>query len=398
MSYKIQFPVFMRIIIPFLLVSVMFLFGCRRNNVEQLQKEIYGISQKWVPDKRVGISTLTVVKGSGKEMVLKGETLFPGAKDEVLKLLESKGVSVIDSVVMLPDTIHLEKNWGIISVSVANLRSKPGHAAELVSQAIMGTPVRILKENRGWILVQSPDMYISWTNQSSVYPMSRTEISNWRKTDRIMFTDSYGAVYEDSKQSRVMSDLVAGAILVKKSEAQNLFFVSFPDGREGYVSTKNWLNFNQWKDTVSLVRENLIVTGERFMGFPYMWGGTSSKAMDCSGFVKTVCFLNGLILERDASQQINHGMEVDLTSGWDSLQPGDLLYFGSKQPYRVIHTGIYTGDSEVINASSTVQIGSLDKNRPNFSNYLSSTLIGARRIIGLAPERGYLPIKLHNWY
>ncbi len=388
----------MKIISRLLIISLVFLFGCRPNTVEQLQKEIYGISQKWVPDKRVGMSNLTLVKGSGKEMVLKGETLFPGAKEEVLKLLESKGITVIDSVVMLPDTLQLEKNWGLISVSVANLRSKPGHAAELVSQAIMGTPVRILKENHGWVLIQSPDMYISWTNQSSVYPMSRTEISDWRKADRIMFTESYGTVYEDNNQSRVMSDLVAGVVVVKKSETQNLLFVSLPDGREGYVSNKNWLNFNQWKDTVSLVRENLIFTGERFMGFPYMWGGTSSKAMDCSGFVKTVCFLNGVILERDASQQINHGIKIDLTSGWDSLQPGDLLYFGSKQPYRVIHTGIYIGDSEVINASSTVQTGSLDKNRKNFSSYLSSTLIGARRIIGLAPERGYLPIRLHNWY
>jgi len=223
-------------------------------------------------------------------------------------------------------------------------------------------------------------------------------MDDWRNADRVMYTGTYGTVYQDIKQTMVMSDLVAGAIVIKKSENQNLTAISLPDGRTGYVSKSNWLNFKQWKDTVSLIRENMISTGEEFLGFPYMWGGTSSKAMDCSGFVKTVCFLNGVVLERDASQQIKHGTEVDLTSGWDKLQKGDLLYFGSKQPYRVVHTGIYVGDSEVINASDIVRISSLDIKRPNFSKYLSSTLIGARRIIGLSPEEGYLPVKLHPWY
>jgi len=142
----------------------------------------------------------------------------------------------------------------------------------------------------------------------------------------------------------------------------------------------------------------MITTGRQFLGFPYLWGGTSSKGLDCSGFVKTVCFLNGVILERDASQQIKHGQEIDISSGWGNLQKGDLLYFGSKDPYRVVHTGVYIGDSEVINSAGSVQINSLDKKRENFSEYLSSTFLGARRIIGLQPEQGYLPVKLHGWY
>lgn len=379
-------------------IFLLVLLSCHQQSTELLQKEIDGVTKHWAPDKRVGICNLTLVKRGGEEMVLKGESLFPGAKAEVLQLMGSKGISVIDSVVLLPDTINLKKNWGVVSLSVANLRSRPAHSAELVSQAILGTPVRILKKDNGWILIQTPDMYISWTNEPDVKPMSRQELDDWRNADRMIYTGTYGTVYQDSKQTMVMSDLVAGAIVIKKSENQNLTAISLPDGRMGYVSKPNWLNFKQWKDTVSLIRENMISTGEQFLGFPYMWGGTSSKAMDCSGFVKTVCFLNGVILERDASQQIKHGIEVDLTSGWDNLQKGDLIYFGSKQPYRVVHTGIYIGDSEVLNASDIVRIGSLDIKRPNYSKYLSSTLLGARRIIGLSPEEGYLPVKLHPWY
>jgi len=123
------------------------LLGCESKSTEQLQSEINSVADRWVPDKRVGICNLTLVNGN----ILKGETLFPGAKTEVLQLLKNKNITVIDSVIVLPDTIHFEKNWGIISLSVANLRTKPAHSAELASQAIMGTPVRVLKENDDWI-------------------------------------------------------------------------------------------------------------------------------------------------------------------------------------------------------------------------------------------------------
>jgi gamma-D-glutamyl-L-lysine dipeptidyl-peptidase len=388
----------MKVVLLFTFIAVVLLLSCHSSSVEPLQGEINAIAKRWVPDKRVGICSFTLLRRGGDKMVLKGESLIPEARSEVLALLKSKGISVTDSSVMLPDTVQNEKSWGIIDISVANLRSRPAHPAELVSQAIMGTPVRVLKEDDGWILIQTPDHYIAWTNNSSVQRMSFPEINNWRNSDRLIYKDSYGTVYKDIMRTMIMSDLVAGAIVIKKSGKGDVSEVCLPDGRNGYVSNQNWMNFKQWKDTVSLISDKMIATGNQFLGFPYLWGGTSSKAMDCSGFVKTVCFLNGVILERDASQQFMHGKEIDITSGWDKLQKGDLLFFGSKQPFHVTHVGMYIGDSEVINSSGYVRIGSLDRNRDNFSDYLSSTLIGAKRIIGFNPEQGYLPVKLHNWY
>ena len=389
---------FMKFPISIVVILLTLLFSCQQHSVEPLQTEIDSIANRWAPDKRVGICNFTLIKGQAREMVLKGESLFPDAKTEVLQLLSSKGITVIDSVVILPDTIHLEKNWGVVSLSVANLRTKPAHSAELASQAIMGTPVKILKESDGWLYIQTPDHYIAWTNATSVKQMNPAEISEWRNADRIIYTDTYGVIAGDDKLTTVMSDLVAGAIVVKKSENKNITEVVLPDGRTGYVSNLNWMNFKQWKDTVNLIPEKMIATGKRFLGFPYLWGGTSSKGIDCSGFAKTVCFLNGVILERDASQQFKHGKEIDITSGWDKLQKGDFLFFGSKQPLRITHTGMYIGDSEVIHSSGNVRINSLDSTRTNYSKHLSSILVGARRIIGEPTEQGILPVKQNNWY
>ena len=61
---------------------------------------------------------------------------------------------------------------------------------------------------------------------------------------------------------------------------------------------------------------------------PYLWAGTSIKGVDCSGFSKSVYFLNGYMLLRNASQQYKTGEPVDVSQGLDNLQPADLVFFG----------------------------------------------------------------------
>ena len=85
----------------------------------------------------------------------------------------------------------------------------------------------------------------------------------------------------------------------------------------------------------------------------------------------------------------------------DSLEPGDLLYFGyinREGVERITHTGMYIGNTEVIHSSGMVRINSLDSTRSNYSSYLGKGLRGARRIIGTESARGTEQVALHNWY
>jgi len=126
--------------------------------------------------------------------------------------------------------------------------------------------------------------------------------------------------------------------------------------------------------------------------------------VDCSGFVKTIYFMGGIILSRDASQQFLHGEEVDISTSLDVLKPGDLLFFGSineKGMKRITHTAMYIGNKEFIHSSVSngmVWNNSLDSTKSNYSSSLFKMLMGARRIIGTEPARGIEHIASHRWY
>ena len=133
-----------------------------------------------------------------------------------------------------------------------------------------------------------------------------------------------------------------------------------------------------------------------------MWGGTSIKGMDCSGFTKTTYYLNGIILQRDASQQVATGVDVDITNGLDNLKMGDLIFFGRKaaetQKERATHVGIYIGEGEFIHCATSVRINSL---LPEAENYYegSTRLIRARRILGNEDtDKGIWTVRQHPWY
>ncbi len=381
----------------FLLLVVLFIHsGCRDTKFEQLKGNAESLCGELVPDERTGICRVSVEKVHGGKAIVSGELLSPGYREPLVRLVREAGFEVIDSLRVLPDTTLKGKIWGIISVSVANLRSKPAHSAELVSQAVMGTPVRILKKKHDWLFVQTPDQYLSWTNSSSLVEHTEQEMELWKRSERVIFTGQYGVIYGDD--SKRISDLVAGCIVKGKPGKEKFLQVELPDGRKGFAEATPLRDFTTWREATPPLSENLVQTASEFIGIPYMWGGTSSKALDCSGFTKTVWFLNGIILERDASQQFKYGEVVDAGPDQENLLPGDLLFFGRKDPLRIVHVGIYAGNREVIHSSGQVGINSLDSTSSNFSRYLSSTYVGAKRVTELSSRFGYMKVKDHPWY
>lgn len=112
--------------------------------------------------------------------------------------------------------------------------------------------------------------------------------------------------------------------------------------------------------------------------------------------------MNGLILARDASLQTRHGYTIETAENFETLQPGDLLFFGQKstedQPEKVTHVGISLGGTEFIHASGRVKQNSLHPDSANYSEYRKKTFIRARRIKGAEGKPGIIRIEDHPWY
>ena len=357
----------------------------------QVEQLIQSIKEEYAPDKRVAIFSVEA-HAQDTAVVLSGEVDNPKAKRDLLKRLTANKIAYVDSLKLLPDASLGDDTLGVVTISVANIRSQPKHSGELATQATMGTPLRLLKKEGDWHLVQTPDQYISWM-QGSFVPMDTTAYAAWQQTDKLIFTAPYGFAYQDETFNSTTSDLVMGNVMALLGENRVAYWVKFPDGREGYVQRDDAMPYNEWLAQTEATEESLVNTAMQLTGIPYLWGGTSAKGMDCSGYTKTVYFMNGHILPRDASQQVHAGETVDEEKNFDQLQPGDLLFFGraatDSTRERVTHVGMWIGHDEFIHApglEAHVRVSSVDTAAENYDEFNLNRYLRTQRMLNNGNE------------
>jgi SH3-like domain-containing protein len=358
--------------------------------------EIQAIQKQLVPDKRVAILDVSLLDTLKSVVILKGKTDLPEAKKRIIDLLLSKGIRYTDSLKMLPEKSLGDKIWGLATLSVSSLRSGPDHANEMLTQAVMGTPLRVLEYSDGWYRVQTPDLYIGWMEGNGLAHFTLDELNQWKKSNRYLYNCISGNAFEaPSRKSMVVTDLVLGDLFEVTAETKGFLKMKTPDGRTGFVKKSECRSWSDWTNREPNV-QTMISIARKMLGTPYLWGGTSSKAMDCSGFTKTSYYSQGVILARDASQQTRYGEHPDFKS-ISSLQSGDLLFFG-RSAQRVTHVGLYLGNGRFIHASGLVRINSLDPNDPLFSETLLKKLVNAARIVNSLNTEGITRVKDHPWF
>ena len=355
----------------------------QENPTDAYIKDVQG---EFVPDRRVERFDVTGEAYEGK-FVLRGETTNPKALARLKQKLDSANIEYIDSIQVYPAQDLEGKTNALVRISVANIRSNPQHSAELATQATLGTPLKVLKKEGEWYLVQTPDKYLSWVDHGGVTLLSNEELEEWKASEKLIFTAAFGEVYEAaSKNEGIVSDAVAGNIFELRGVKNGFFEVEFPDDRTGFIETSKAEKYEDWLENLETSEESIVQTSKRFMGLPYLWGGTSAKGVDCSGYTKTVFFMNGMIIPRDASQQVHAGELVDEAKEFEKLQPGDLLFFGTpatdSTKEKVVHVGIWIGDNQFIHSSGRVHVSSMDAAASNFDEFNYNRYLRTKRLLG----------------
>ena len=261
--------------------------------------------------------------------------------------------------------------WAVVTLSSAFMRQSPDYEAPLENQMIMGALVETLETQSYWVKVRAED-YTGWVTDLSLHELTDQEKDAWLAAPKWICTAEYSRIREKPGGDPVC-DFTMGNLVRQTGETCTCgrwTKVLLPDGRAGWVPSKDIADFGKRTAALEPNAKDIVALARSFAGTPYMWGGNSIKHFDCSGLVKFCFYMNGLILPRNASQQIKCGKPV-LDEEW---QPGDLLFFGKKDPVRVSHVAIYAGDGVIVHSSKKVKIETLE--------VYGREPVGAVRILG----------------
>jgi cell wall-associated NlpC family hydrolase len=291
-------------------------------------------------------------------------------------------ISITALAIMSITAFAQEKRMAVVEFSTSYLRLKPDYESPLETQELMGTVVEIVGEQSYWREVVTPQPYKAWCTNKGLVEMSAEELKAYEQAPKVMFNDLYGHIYkEPSMDSQTICDLVGGDLLrlngittnndkaLRKALKGKWANVMLPSGKTGYVPSKQLKIHNGFQsiatgegsaESISTeTTEAIIAQAMKLVGVPYLWGGMSAKGVDCSGLVRISHIMNGILLPRNASQQVKCGERVEL----NNLQRGDLVFFGTpatdEKPMRITHVGIYLGENKIIHSSHRVRINSL---------------------------------------
>ena len=370
-------------------IALTLLVGCReessKTSLTDIEAAIDSIKSVYAPDKRVALVDFKPAMKDGRR-VIEGETNIKESLIALTAALEKQGIDFNINVNLLPDSSLNGQVYGVINNSVGNLRSKPGHSSELATQATLGMPLNVLKKEGEWYLVQTPDDYIAWIDHGGLQLMDSSTFLSWQNAEKLIYEQVYGMSYADATQNDMVSDLVMGNVLKLVDSTVRHYIVEYPDKRVSYVNKVEASPFNHWQQGLTSSPESLKEVAFRLFGTPYLWGGTSAKGMDCSGFTKTIYLMNGKIIPRDASQQVHAGTLIDDAKDWEKLAVGDLLFFGRSQTdstsERVVHVGMWVGDNKFIHASQRVRISSVDPEAPEYDEFNVNRYLRTKRYLG----------------
>ncbi len=182
----------------------------------------------------------------------------------------------------------------------------------------------------GWVPLCQLESYVPESNDTFALITSRKALLTLEKTqENLILSYQTKLLYIGEKEGRILVETPLGIGHLHKDD------ITFININEGKMQGNG---------------NDIVTSGEQFVGLPYLWGGMSSYGYDCSGFTFTLYKANGYCIPRDASEQAQGGTLIPL----NEVQRGDLLFFAYENGKGAIHhVGIYYGDGKLLHSPHT---------------------------------------------
>ena len=277
---------------------------------------------------------------------------------------------------------------GLVAEEGLNLRDGPGKEYVGISKLTSGAQLDLLARYNDWFQVQTPEGQIGWV-VSQYLSIGPNIVERVEAVTRIPDASPalVGVVRESNVNLRSGPDVAyekrgglgAGVQLDLLGRYKDWYKVRTASGSIGWVSSE-LMNISAFVDRrVPMVRDipalpqskpagrspiarsaapvsaeaagSLTAFATQFIGARYVWGGTSPKGFDCSGFTKYVYAQFGLNLPHSSAGQYSSQYGTPISKA-DDLRPGDIIFFINTYKRGISHVGIYVGGGDVVQAMS----------------------------------------------
>ncbi len=292
----------------------------------------------------------------------------------------------------------------IVGHNIVALNAAPDSSSGLISQLVMGVHVRVRATDGDFSRVVGEDRYEGWMRSQFLIGEERDLSDYPHTTIAPLIADVHSS---PSASSQILTKLTVATPVVMDRHASGRDFVPIllPTGVTGYthranlsssyehdISLRNFPGGSQaglgQHDRAKLIPhllDAIVASSLRFIGTPYLWGGSTPFGIDCSGLTQLCYKIGGIMLLRDAYMQFDDKRFAPVKEAnsleSSALSAGDLLFFRSREESaerNIVHVGIAIGDGSFIHAAGN---GRGVIVTPCLNADWSSIYAGARRLL-----------------
>jgi hypothetical protein len=256
----------------------------------------------------------------------------------------------------LPPDMMSPPALAVVTTPVENMFSGPTDSADVVSQALLGDNVKVLKREtnaagEAWVRIETPDTYPGWVLASSLRFLGPGDKPYATEGRIFAVTGLMANTYREAsvtKHKPVLTAPLSAVLEVAGEKDERWLEIRLPDDRRVWIQKGDGIPAPAPWTWSRRPAADMVALAKRLLGVPYLWGGTSPLGLDCSGFVQLIYKMNGVAILRDADIQMEKSGLLEVPKGQE--RAGDLVFFG-RAVDRIGHVGMMIDGEYFIDAT-----------------------------------------------